>query len=131
VFHLGPDQFDRYNARLNLGFELTKHVSLESRIAYSRLNQEAPSKSIGDLMGFAHRYRNRYPIFTPQGRLSGDGVGGSSATSYLYLAEGGYNNTERSNFDGAFTLKVKDLVKGLQLRAIYGGQYNANNNDLF
>ena len=131
VFRVGPDRYDRYNTRLNFGAELTRHLSVETRLAYTHTAQETPQRSIGDLMGWTHRYRNRWPVFTPEGRLNHQGAGTSSGSPYFYLKEGGYNNTNRDNFDGVVTLKVANLVKGLQLRAILGGQYSSINNDIF
>jgi TonB-linked SusC/RagA family outer membrane protein len=131
IFKVGPDRFDRYNGRLNIGAELTKHVSIETRLGYTRTVQETPQRGLGDLFGWAHRYRNRWPIFTPEGRLNYDGAGTAAGSPYFYLREGGYNNTKRNHFDGVVTLKIANIVKGLQLRAIVGGQYTTLNNDIF
>jgi TonB-linked SusC/RagA family outer membrane protein len=131
IFRVGPDRYDRYNGRVNVGAELTKHISVETRLGYTHTAQDAPQRSIGDLMGWTHRYRNRWPIFTPEGRLNHQGAGTSSGSPYFYLQDGGFNNTRRNNFDGVVTLKVANVVKGLQLRAILGGQYSAVKNDIF
>nr|WP_290942312.1 TonB-dependent receptor plug domain-containing protein [Haliscomenobacter sp.] len=40
TFKVGPDRLDRYNLRLNLGTQLTKHLSLDSRIAYTLQQQQ-------------------------------------------------------------------------------------------
>jgi TonB-linked SusC/RagA family outer membrane protein len=42
------------------------------------------------------------------------------------LKEGGFNNIDRNYFDGVFTLKAKEFVKGLQLRAVYGANYRTD-----
>ncbi|EOZ97814.1 TonB-dependent receptor [Indibacter alkaliphilus LW1] len=124
VFKLGPDSFDRYNVRINLGSQLTKHIRLDSRVAYSRHNTEAPSVGAGGygLLQQVYQARTRFPIFMPDGRLFG-GAGTSGNNAYAILSQGGYDNTTRNDFDGVFTATAKDFVKGLQVRAIYGQQY--------
>ena len=124
LFRVGPDRLDRYNVRFNLGSQLTKHISLDSRIAYTKQDQQASSASTDGegLVYQVYRLRTRFPIFTPEGRLNG-GAGSSANNAYAFLKEGGYNNMDRNFFDGVFTLAAKDVVKGLQLRAVLGQQY--------
>lgn len=132
VFKVGPDNFSRYNTRINLGTELTKHIRLESRIAYTQHNTEAPSVGASGygLLQQVYQARVRFPIFMPDGRLFG-GAGTSGNNSYAILSEGGYNNTSRNDFDGVFTATAKDFVKGLEIRAIYGRQYRTLDRDRF
>ncbi|WP_149241865.1 SusC/RagA family TonB-linked outer membrane protein [Dyadobacter sp. 32] len=130
AFRVGPDKLNRYNARINLGIELTKHLSIETRLAYTNQQQEASSQSASTLMNQTLRYRSRWPIFTPEGRLSGAGTS-SANMAYAHLMEGGYNNYDNNNFDGVFTVKVANLVKGLQARAVFGGLYGRGDRNLF
>ncbi|WP_316813091.1 TonB-dependent receptor [Pedobacter heparinus] len=130
AFKVGPDKYNRYNGRINLGASLSKYVSFDTKISYTRMNTEMPSLSVPTLLYQTLRLRQKWPIFTPEGRLSGEG-GISANQAYAYLKEGGYDNQSNHNFDGIFSLKVADLVKGLQLRAIYGATYNRSDRDLF
>ena len=130
AFRIGPDKLRRYNGRLNLGAELTKHLSIETRLAYTNQQQEAAAQSAATLMNQTLRYRQRWPIFTPEGRLSGAGTS-SANMAYAHLKEGGYNNYDNNNLDGVVTLKLANIVKGLQMRAILGGQYGRGDRDLF
>lgn len=130
AFRVGPDDYNRYNGRINIGVNLSKHISLDSRVAYTKQEVEMPSLNVPALLYQALRLRQRWPIFTPEGRLSGEGSF-SANQSYAYLKEGGYHHENENNFDGVFTLRIKELVKGLQLRAIYGAQYNLTDRDLF
>jgi len=130
AFKIGPDAYHRYNGRVNLGAKLTEHISFDSKITYTREKAEMPSLGVPQLLYQALRLRQRWPIFTPEGRLSGEGSF-SANQSYAYLKEGGYHNQNNNDFGGVFTLKVADLIKGLQLRAIYGGQYNRSDRDIF
>ncbi len=134
VFRLGPDQLQRYNARFNVNAQLTSKLSLDTRINYTLEKQEAPQGNTngngGGLLYQVYRLRMRWPLYTPEGRLNGDG-GSSANNTYAQLKEGGYNNRDRNYFDGVFTLKLADLVKGLQLRAIYGVQYRLQDRERF
>ncbi|WP_246000388.1 SusC/RagA family TonB-linked outer membrane protein [Pontibacter diazotrophicus] len=131
MFKVGPDKNERYNARLNLGAQLTKHLSLDSRISYTLQQIETSSNNIsgngGTLLHSLYRNsRNRYPTFTPEGRYNYQG-----AQTYAQLESGGYNNYTRNFFDGVFTLRLAEVVKGLQLRAVYGVQYRLGDREIF
>lgn len=130
AFKIGPDKLKRYNARVNIGAQLSDYLSMDARMAYSNSDQEASSQPASYLMNMTLRYRQRWPIFTPEGKLSGAG-GGSANMAYAYLKEGGYNNYKNNNFDGVVTFKLANLVKGLQARAVLGGQYVRGDRDLF
>lgn len=132
TFKVGPDRLDRYNLRINLGTQLTKHLSLDSRIAYTLQQQQSPSVGTdgGGLVYQVYRLRTRYPIFTPEGKLNG-GAGSSANNTYALLREGGYNNIDRNFFDGVFTFTAANFVKGLKLKAVLGQQYRFGARELF
>jgi TonB-linked SusC/RagA family outer membrane protein len=130
LFKIGPDQLTRYNFRVNLGAQLTKNVSLDSRITYTNELTEQSSRGANGqgLIYDMYRLRTRTPFFTPEGKYNG---AGSGATTYANLAEGGYNNLSRNFFDGTFTFKVANVVKGLTLRAVAGTQYRRGDRYIF
>lgn len=130
LFKLGPDQLSRYNLRVNLGAQLTKNFSLDSRITYTNELTEQSSRSANGqgLIYDMYRLRTRTPFFTPNGQYNG---AGSGATTYAHLAEGGYNNLSRNFFDGTFTFKLENLVKGLTLRSVAGTQYRRGDRYIF
>ncbi|WP_215223107.1 SusC/RagA family TonB-linked outer membrane protein [Echinicola shivajiensis] len=132
VFKVGPDSFERYNARFNLGAQLTKHLSLDSRISYANHHTEAPSRGAGGygLLQQVYQARQRFPVFMPDGRLFG-GAGSSGNNTYAYLTQGGYDNSTRNDFDGVFTGTLKDVVKGLTIRSIFGRQYRRTDRQRF
>lgn len=130
VFKVGPDQNSRYNVRLNLGTQLNKYLSLDSRITYTLQKQEAPSVGTngnGALLFNLYRYSSQNPLLTPDGRYNTT----SGATVYAVMDAGGYDNRDRNFFDGVFTAKFANLVKGLEVRAIYGAQYRRDDRDIF
>ncbi|MDF7818415.1 TonB-dependent receptor [Runella sp. MFBS21] len=130
VFKVGPDNNKRFNLRFNLGTQLTKHLSLDTRLAYTLEKTRSASTTIneGGILYQIYRLRTRTPFFTPEGRYSG---AGSAATAYAELESGGYNNLDKNYFDGTFTLKAADIVKGLTLRAVVGTQIRPENRNAF
>lgn len=130
LFKLGPDQLTRYNLRVNLGAKLTNKLSLDSRIAYTNELTEQNSRGASGqgLIYDIYRLRTRTPFFTPLGKYNG---AGSGATTYASLAEGGYNNLSRNFFDGTFTFKLENVIKGLTLRTIAGTQYRRGDRYIF
>ncbi|MCX6216752.1 TonB-dependent receptor [Spirosoma sp.] len=122
VFKIGPDNMKRYNVRLNLGAQLTKHLSLDTRLSYSleQVRQSSTDANGSGLLYQVYRLRTRTPFFTPEGRYNG---AGSAATAYGLLESGGYNNQNKRQFDGVVTLQAANFVKGLTLRSVAGVQY--------
>lgn len=123
LFVVGPDGNKRYNARLNLGADLTKHISVDTRLSYALKDRESPSAGVNGygILQQVWQARQRFPIFTPEGRLYG-GAGTSGNNTYALLTEGGYINDNLGDLNGNITFTAKDFVKGLELRAIYGLQ---------
>ncbi len=130
LFKVGPDQLTRYNLRVNLGAKLTNKLSLDTRIAYTNELTEQSSRGASGqgLIYDIYRLRTRTPFFTPKGQYNG---AGSGATTYANLAEGGYDNRSRNFFDGTFTFKLENLVKGLTLRSVAGTQYRRGDRYIF
>jgi TonB-linked SusC/RagA family outer membrane protein len=126
VFKIGPDDYQRYNARLNLSSQLSKIFSVDTRLAFTRDNLEQASGNLNGqgMLYEIYRLRTRTPFFTPLGQYNG---AGSAATAYARLEAGGYNRYERSFIDGTFTLSAKNIVKGLTLRAITGTNFRLGN----
>lgn len=132
VFKVGPDDYKRYNLRLNVGAQITNKISLDLRIAYTR---DIVSQASGNLSGQGlvyeiYRLRTRTPFFTPDGNYNG---AGSAATTYARLEAGGYNNNERNFIDPTATLRIKDVagVKGLTFSTILGMQFRTGDRENF
>lgn len=130
IFKVGPDHFSRFNLRLNVGAQLTKHITLDSKIAYAKHDRDAPAVGSGEVLYELYRARSRFPIFTPEGRLNGMAAT-SGANSYAYLTQGGYDKTSIDDLDGNFALTAKDFVKGLSFKAIYGRKLRSDDSETF
>lgn len=134
VFKFGPDGTNRYNARLNLTTQFSSVFSLDSRISYTQQKTEASTAGVnGDygLLYNIYQLRTIYPIFLPGTDSTKYASTGSGSTTYQLLKEGGYSEERQNNFDGVFTLKAENLVRGLTLRAVYSPQFQQYNNDNF
>lgn len=129
IFKVGPDNNRRYNLRVNLGAQLTKHLSLDALMAYTNeRTRQSSSAADGNLIYQIYRLRTRTPFFTPEGRYNG---AGSAASTYAELEAGGYNNLYKNYFDGTFTIRAAEFIKGLSLRAVAGTQYRPENRNVF
>lgn len=132
IFKVGPDQNRRYNIRFNTVAQLTNHLSLDSRITYTLQQIQSASTLIngngadGGTIYEIYRLRQRNPYFTPEGRYNARGP-----ATYARLEAGGFNELDRNFFDGVFTFKLANLIKGLQLRAVYGTQYRFSDRNTF
>lgn len=127
VFKIGPDDYQRYNLRLNVGAQLNEMFSIDLRMAYTKDNLAQASGTLGGqgMLYEIYRLRTRTPFFTPDGLYNG---AGSSATVYARLESGGYNKYERNFFDPTIRLRAKDvLIKGLSLTGVAGLQYRTGN----
>jgi TonB-linked SusC/RagA family outer membrane protein len=133
IFKFGPDNNQRYNVRINVNTKLSNVFSLDSRVAYTQNLISAPTGAAngdGGLFYQIYQLRTRFPIFLP-GDSSKYASTGSGATLYPLLKAGGYSNSIEHNFNGVFTLKADNLVKGLGLRLIYSPQLDQTNGTNF
>jgi TonB-linked SusC/RagA family outer membrane protein len=129
VLKYGGDNVARYNLRSNLGINLSKKVSLDTRISlsnelakavplYSSAGQIPNSGSGTNGQGVIWEiYRNRIqnPIFNPDGKINAN-----ANNAFAVMIDGGYNNTQRRILDAVTTLKINSVVKGLSFRSIFG-----------
>lgn len=133
MLKVGPDNFSRFNLRLNVGTELNKYLHFDSRISYSKSDIDAPSIAFGGAAGVlqqVYKARLRFPIYTPEGRLNGI-AGTSGMNTYANLTQGGYDRKVIDDIDGNFQLTIKDIVEGLKLRAIYGHKQRSEDQENF
>lgn len=123
VFKLGPDGTDRYNARVNLNTKFNKIFSLDSRISYSLDKTSAPAKRLNGDYGLIYQiYQSRsiYPIYLPETNNTKYGQG--TVQYYATLKDGGYNQRNRGDFNGVFTLKA-NVAKGLTMKLVYNPRF--------
>lgn len=118
VFKLGPDKTDRINARFNYQNQLSNVLSLDARISYRQSNVLAPSVGTANIFSNLYTTRALYPTFFPgtTDRYINDNSGNFA---YARLKDGGAADQRTDEFSGQFSLRAKDVVKGLTLTASY------------
>lgn len=134
AFKIGPDGYDRYNARFNLTNHFNSIFSLNSRISYAQSYTQSPNANVnGDygILMMVDQSRLIYPIWLPGTNDTKYAYTGSGSTAYEQLADGGYTHQNQYNFDGVFTLQAANIAKGLTLRAIYSPHLQQYNYDKF
>lgn len=121
MLKVGRDDFNRFNFRMNIGTDFTKNIRLDSNISFAKhTTNSSPIELEGTgLISQLYKVRQRFPILTPEGRLNGL-VGISGFNTYAYLKEGGFNKNTTVDIDATFQMTIKDVVKGLKFRTIYG-----------
>lgn len=130
LFKIGPDKYKRYNARMNVGTQITDKITFDARVGFNVTDMLQPTITPDgtwstSLLNVIYRFRNRNPLRTPEGRYHDNSASG--ITSYAILDAGGEIKSLGRNLDGVFTLQSKSwLVKGLDLTVKYGGQYYNN-----
>lgn len=134
AFKIGPDSYNRYNARVNLTNHFNSIFSLNSRVSYAQSFTAAPSVGVNNDYGLLYniyQLRSIYPIWLPGTNNTKYAQTGSGSTTYQQLKDGGYQHINQYNFDGVFTLQAANFAKGLILRAIYSPHLQQYNNDIF
>jgi TonB-linked SusC/RagA family outer membrane protein len=121
LFIVGPDNTSRINARLHLHTQLSKYVSLESRVSYAQTRTLSPSVQTDGPRGLLrtlYQAPGNAPIFVP----GTDHYAYGSSPAYALLQDGGQRNEKNDFADAILTLRIDSLAKGLALRAIYSPQ---------
>ncbi|MBO9595749.1 MAG: SusC/RagA family TonB-linked outer membrane protein [Niabella sp.] len=134
VFKFGPDSYNRFNARLNYNTKLSKIFSLDSRLSFARENIDAPPTGVtgeGLMYGVYSIRAARNPIFTPGTNESKYAYIGTISTAYPILKDGGYDREDKYNLSGVFSLSAKQLLRGLDLKAVYSPGMVLSNRTIF
>jgi len=134
VFKFGPDSYDRLNARVNYNTRFTKKLSLDTRLSFVKSNTMSPSFGVGGSGGLLYNIytirASRNPIFTP-GHEDKYAFIGTISNAYPILKDGGYSSSDEYNINAVISLSASQLVKGLDLRAVYSPSLSLKDNVTF
>ncbi|MCO5237212.1 MAG: TonB-dependent receptor [Chitinophagaceae bacterium] len=122
VFKFGPDDYSRFNARVNYNTKLSKIFSFDSRLSFAKEVIDAPPVGVTGqgLMYNVYSIRAaRNPIFTPGTNETMYAFIGTLSNAYPILKDGGYDKENKYNMNGVFSLSAKQIAKGLDLKAVY------------
>lgn len=126
IFKFGPDETNRINARLNYARDLSKVFSTDIKLSYRQSNTLSPTMSVDGknaLFDQLFRYRLSYPIFLPESNDTKYYYFSSNPRVYPILKDGGEVKNRGDEFTGVFTLKARDIIKGLTISTIYSPRY--------
>lgn len=130
MLKVGPEGFSRFNLRMNVGTQLTKHITLDTKVSYAAHDRDMPSTDLSggaySLLANLYKMRLRNPLLTPEGRINSQ-----AGNIYGLLTEGGYDTRQIDDLDGNFKLTMKDFVKGLKFTSIYGRKMRTENGETF
>lgn len=121
LFKFGPDDYNRYNFRVNLNTKFTNWLSLDTRVAYSNQSVLSPIATTNGDYGLLYNIyllRAISPVHVP-GFPDRYNDYSSANQTYAYLKDGGKTSERTDNFNGIFTLQSSGLVKGLTVKAVY------------
>lgn len=133
VFKFGPDSYKRLNARLNYNTKLSKIFSIDTRVSFAKEKILSPSQGItgqGLIYNIYSIRAARNPIFTP-GTTDKYAFIGTISNAYPILKDGGYTEEDRYNVNGVITLSAKQILKGLDLKAVYSPGLVLTNRETF
>lgn len=138
VLAIGPDAYQRYNARFNINMKMSRILSLESRIGYTFGRTVAPNAVLNGDNGMLYDIYSRAStgvqtgtIYLPNDSTHTKIANASGGDIYGVLKYGGYNSTNQHTLTGAFTLKADSLAKGLTLRLVYNPGLQQTDIDVF
>ncbi|OQP66539.1 hypothetical protein A3860_13735 [Niastella vici] len=134
VFKFGPDQYSKFNARLNYTNRISKIFSFDSRLSFAKENIDAPPVGItgeGLMYNIYSIRASRNPIFTPGTNESKYAFIGTISNAYPILKDGGYDYEDRYNMNGVFSLSAKQVAKGLDLKAVYSPGMVLSDREIF
>ena len=135
VYRFGPDKYKRYNVRYNSTTKFNDKISLDARLSYSYENQMQPTMDAGGSSGIMYNIYQvrsaRNPIWIPGSDSTKYAWLGTISSAYPILKDGGYNGNYTHTLLGVFTLAAKEVLPGLQLRAVYSPGMVLNSNNIF
>jgi TonB-linked SusC/RagA family outer membrane protein len=117
----GPDNFDRYNLRLNMINDLIpEKLILDTRLSLAVTELEEASNGVGYIMQSVIQAGRSMPLYNPDGTYARFRM---QQNSMQIMKESGFNKTLSNRFEGQSTLLWK-ATRDLELKA--QGGYNIN-----
>jgi len=125
MFKVGDDKFSRWNARANISARVNKNFKLDIGSAYIDQANDMPQDGGYGIEGGGNSIlrqffssRMRFPLLNEDGTYYRSGT--SSAFGYALMKDGGFNTDKRGTYFNNVTATIDNLVKGLEVRLMYG-----------
>jgi len=124
----GPDNFDRYNLRLNMINDLVPNkLFLDTRLSLTRSDRIEISNGTNYLMQSVIQAGRSMPLYNPDGTYARYRM---QQNTLQLLEEAGFDKDLANRFEGRMTLDWK-VNSDLELKAQVGYNINWNNGTLF
>lgn len=125
MFKVGDDKFSRWNARANISARVTDFFKVDIGTAYINQANDMPQDGGYGIEGGGNSIlrqffssRMRFPLLNEDGTYYRSGT--SSAFGYALMKDGGFNTDRRSTYFNNVTATIDNLVKGLEVKLMYG-----------
>lgn len=125
MFKVGDDRFSRWNARANISARVNNFFKLDVRSAYTDQVTDRPQDGGYGIEGGGNSVlrqffssRMRFPLYNEDGTYYRSGT--SSAIGYAMMKDGGFNTQHKGIYFNNVTATIDNLVKGLEVRLMYG-----------
>lgn len=131
IFKMGPDDYKRLNGRFNYHRELSKIFSFDTKLLYSRSEQNSSVLGASNDYGLIYNIvssRSIFPIYLPESGDSRYAAGSAAGETFGLLKDGGRNNNVTQEIGSSFELGAADIfTEGLKLRVLYSPKIILNN----
>lgn len=111
----GWDSDERYNLRLNHGYDITDNLRLESKISYSRTRTLEGPRGSSNVFALRNKMFTWFPVYTLSGDTYGEQWGFENPKQWA-SKDPGKSTRIRENLDGNFKLSYK-IFKDLKLQS--------------
>lgn len=128
LFKFGPDNTTRLNLRFNYNNQINSIFDVSSKIAYRKSTVDAPSYGGDGIFDYLYSTPTLYPVYMPGTNHYINNA--QSDYAYAYLKDGGAAISRFDEFNTLMQVRARNFIKGLALRAIYGGRYTVNGNQI-
>ena len=129
----GPDDNSRYNFRFNMFARASNFVDFSFKFTGGASEVNANAIGINALFGTIYRCRGNMPVYFPSDEDPVPcldeycGYGGSNPIDLMKNA--GTNTTRNNDFSGQAYMRIRNLIKGLQLRLTASRSYRSQLGD--
>ncbi|WP_286076984.1 SusC/RagA family TonB-linked outer membrane protein, partial [Alistipes finegoldii] len=132
-FKYGPDDNNRFNFRANLFSRINRYLDLSIKLTADRSEINANAFNASKVLAEVYRCRTRMPVYFPQDEdplVNPNLYAGQDGTNPIDLMKNaGTSDNINNDVSGQANLRIRNLVKGLQINLTASRKYRANLND--
>ncbi|MFT4205190.1 MAG: SusC/RagA family TonB-linked outer membrane protein [Chitinophagaceae bacterium] len=129
LFRFGPDNTNRLNLRFNYNKRFNDIFDITSNVAYRKTKTASPSYGANGIFDYLYSAPTYFPIYVPG---TDHYISNTQADyAYAYLKDGGASEYRFDEINTMVQLRARNLlVPHLTLRAVYGGRYTIEQDEI-